>query len=290
MKNFKKILSFACISVMLFSLPVFAWDADEAVPFKLKADKTTIAAGETITVTIYNDVPTTETYENVQAMMGNIDYNSAEFSVSTDGVDIANVAVEAAPSGMNTKDASVAIMYMSPITVTSDNLISFKFTAADTLADGEYTLELNLFQIADVNWSTTAAASNVLTITVGEDEEVFEIDTTKTGSTDISGDTMKDATNGNDVAATGDIVIAIFAKNVTDEVLGIGDYGIYFGKDANGNLMKYPGQMEVPAKKAWAVKLVGPKGSLEAGEYTYGIYAKGQPEVISDKPWIIRAE
>jgi hypothetical protein len=70
MKNLKRITSLiVCIATLMFSFSAFAFEADEVVPFKLKADKTTIAAGDTFTVTVYADVAAT-TYENAQAAMG----------------------------------------------------------------------------------------------------------------------------------------------------------------------------------------------------------------------------
>lgn len=108
-------------------------------------------------------------------------------------------------------------------------------------------------------------------------EEVFEI--TKTESAVAGTDTMKDA-DGKDVTAVGDEVVAIFAKNVTDAELAAGTYGIVFGG------VRYAGQAVVPAKTAWAIKLVGSADQLPAGSYAYSIFS-GDAVVEATTPWVI---
>jgi hypothetical protein len=110
-----------------------------------------------------------------------------------------------------------------------------------------------------------------------EPEEEFEI--TKTEAAIAGTDTMKDE-NGADVAAAGDKVVAIFAKNVSDTELVAGSYGIVFGG------VRYAGQLAVPAKTAWAIKLVGSAEQLPAGSYAYGVFA-GDATVDAATPWVI---
>ena len=125
----------------------------------------------------------------------------------------------------------------------------------------------------------------------GNEPEEFEIKGTA-DALDIEkgNDTIRPSTGATEVEITEqpEVVIAIFSKDIADGVdLEAGDYGIYFGKDANGNPMKYPGLGKVTDGGLWAVKLVGPKGKLAAGDYTYGVYAKGQPDVFSATAWNI---
>lgn len=109
------------------------------------------------------------------------------------------------------------------------------------------------------------------------EEEVFGI--VKTESAVAGTDTMKDE-NGADVAAAGDKVVAIFAKNISDAELAAGSYGIVFGG------VRYAGQLAVPAKTAWAIKLVGSAEQLPAGSYAYGVFA-GDATVDATTPWVI---
>lgn len=109
------------------------------------------------------------------------------------------------------------------------------------------------------------------------EEEEFEI--TKTEAAVAGTDTMKDE-NGADVAAAGDKVVAIFAKNISDAELAAGSYGIVFGG------VRYAGQLAVPAKTAWAIKLVGSAEQLPAGSYAYGVFA-GDATVDAATPWVI---
>ena len=112
-----------------------------------------------------------------------------------------------------------------------------------------------------------------------EEEEVFGIE--ETAKVLEGSEMMKDAT-GEEVEAAGDKVVAIFAKNVTNETLAAESYGIIFGGK------RYPGILAVDPGKAWAVKLVGSAEQLPTGSsYEYGIFAEGCDDVMSATPWVI---
>lgn len=228
----------------------------------INSDKFTSLAGITLGFTtenieITNMVATTSIGASMTPTVGaNIDFACA--GAESTAADFANVNnVLATLTLAKTGDATSATLGWS------EDVISYS-------DDGFYT---DAFETPD-----EYAALTINFVTADEpEEEVFEI--TSTGTALDANDTMKDK-DGKDVVAAGDKVIAIFAKNVSDAEIAAGSYGIVFGG------VRYAGQAAVPAKTAWAIKLVGSADQLPAGSYAYSIFS-GDAVVEATAPWVI---
>lgn len=279
----KKICSLLLACIMLLSVSAFAaeiaWETEAT--FTVTPSTKEVAVGENFTVSVgvtFDDV----TGDSVDLLGGyNIQfelyYDSTAFEFVAPatynyGQTIADATQNALGAGGLNYNVDVASGDLTVSEATPFAVYTFKVLESAT-ADEDYSFTLNncvLLECGGVNYGEAMTTAGSSTVTVTGGEEVFEI--TKTATSLEGTDTMKDA-NGADVTATGDKVVAIFAKNVTSETLAAESYGIIFGGK------RYPGIAPVPAGASWAVKLVGPADKLPAGNYAYGIFAAGCDDV-----------
>lgn len=286
MKKICLLLSMLMIVCMLGTTAFAAGTTDAAIT--LDVDKSSVAIDEEFTLTvgykgdsaaqpIYGTAKVVVTWdpEYIEFVSGSADDSTFELTNATTYTEsgLANNKITYSQKVLNTEDRPAGDNVFGKIT--------FKAIKA-----GEGSIWLDGTTAVYVNSATTTttrvalAEDTTATVTItsgGDDEEVFEI--TKTESAVAGTDTMKDA-DGKDVAAAGDEVVAIFAKNVSDAELAAGTYGIVFGG------VRYAGQAVVPAKTAWAIKLVGSADQLPAGSYAYSIFA-GDAVVEATAPWVI---
>ena len=273
------------MSFTVFAAPGAAGDI---IHVAFVADKATIAPGEDVTISAYITANgTADVSFDTSVMVGMVfDTNNFAYEVIESGTFEVQDLIE--------DDTYIADLWFADYETMSyaaaTPCIQVKFTADADAAEGSYSFDvsedaLDTSFLHDIyvwdtdtgNVSLTGTTVEVKAAAEEPEEEVFGI--TSTGSALAGTDTMKDE-NGENVAAAGDKVVAIFSKNVSDAELAAGSYGIIFGG------VRYAGQAAVPAKTAWAIKLVGSAEQLPAGNYSYGVFA-GDEVVNADSAWVI---
>ena len=291
----KKICSLLLACIMLLSVSAFAaeiaWETEAT--FTVTPSAKEVAVGENFTVSVgvtFDDV----TGDSVDLLGGynmqfELYYDSTAFEFVAPatynyGQTIADATQNALGAGGLNYNVDVASGDLTVLEATPFAVYTFRVLESATAGEN-YSFTLNncvLLECGGKNYgeAMTTAGSSDVTVKAGggeEEEEVFGIE--DTASALEGSEMMKDAT-GEKVAATGDKVVAIFAKNVTSETLAAESYGIIFGGK------RFPGIAPVDPGKAWAVKLVGSSTQLPAGNYEYGVYAGGA-EVMSDEAWVV---
>ena len=270
----KKILSIvlAVMMISMFALTSFA--ASESI---------TINATEKDGVVTFAVIGTGNTFKTytLQLALTGLTY-VADSYVGYDGVLTSDWA-SSSTSFADDKVKIVAGSLASSADLNNTPICEFKYSVTDANWTADFVGTTSTKQCKFTFGTTTYNNKNnldVISLNISKDEiveEVFGI--TSTGSALAGTDTMKDE-NGENVAAAGDKVVAIFSKNVSDAELAAGSYGIIFGG------VRYAGQAAVPAKTAWAIKLVGSAEQLPAGNYSYGVFA-GDEVVNADSAWVI---
>ncbi len=296
MKKFIKIVSILCISMLLLSMSVFAYENNAELNFLLKADKESYSAGDTVTVTIYAE-NNTETVK-MQSVNAYLLYNKDNFTevVSYDDNAMWDSGENFADSNFPEYNAQMVHTFSAGrpnqrLDYSLSALAVATFTIDSNLADGNYTFYLYDIAIMDgdgnVNLNKDALIHDELTITVGEAGPIVEYfedfaadKATLDGTAKMKDIDPEDKDKRVEVDIPADAkVAAIFAKNVsTTDTLAPGSYGITFGG------VKYAGQSEVKPGETWAIKLVDPEGKYfkTGNKYTYTYFLPGQ-DPVTDK-------
>lgn len=295
MKKLSILLSMLMVVCMLGTVSVSAavdWTTDAAIT--MVADSTSVKVGDEVVITVGIKGDTSGEIGMYGTAKVVPMWDVAAFEYVSSEVDSTTFELTASPAVATTTTASGYVTFSQKVGAddelpTGDYI--FGTLTLKAIKEGTATISLRsststkVTQVASPKATNTVELPETLTVDVEvkadepivPDEEVFEIIKTETA---VAGtDTMKDE-NGADVAAAGDKVVAIFAKNISDAELEAGSYGIVFGG------VRYAGQLAVPAKTAWAIKLVGSAEQLPAGNYAYGIFA-GEATVDATTPWVI---
>lgn len=254
MNNFKRIIAFICIAVMMLSISAFAFEAD-IYPLKIKASKATVAPGETFTLTFYADGVTSA--KTASYIGGTIEYCTDEFTVANVGEQPSFVGGLIERAYYKDNAVSILIDALSDVTTDANGVIaSFNVTVADDLAEGNYTFEMyDMYYESDAVPAGTDYYEDILTITVTGGEEEFDLS--------YEGVKAEDGTVSEGFAS-GSKVATVFAKNETGSELAAESYGIVFGGQ------KYVGAAPVAAGKYWVIKLYDPTSTILVGtSYKY---------------------
>ncbi len=161
MKSLKRIIAFICVATMMLSMSAFAAvENGQDLGVAMKASKTTVAPGETFTLTVYA-ANMNESFGVIPT--GAIEYNNNEFTF-VDPTNDGNLYIGAG-SQIGTGNDSVAFMYTNEATFDPAKMWTFDVTACST--PGTYTIDLYFM------WATNAGkqpadSSDTLTITVKE--------------------------------------------------------------------------------------------------------------------------
>lgn len=273
MKNAKKIISLLCMLLMLFSISVFAnIENEEVIDFKVKANITEVALNGEFTLTVYTD-----------SKSGNEDMSSVYYDILYNAENFEYVSSSANGSVGNKTNIVDGVTYDKRFYVESDldpaesyawaNLGTVTFKA---IKAGTYTMALGEAWVGDADYNASSGDGDVITITVTggstgstdivvDDETFTDVDDSlqTKDETVTSGDVKVNNKTFATMGANGSIK-TYFKKNGTGDVLKAGTYGITV--TIGETKYKFPGKADVPADKAWAIKLVIPEGKFADNE------------------------